>query len=372
VSVIVTNNILILDRDRDSATRSARALAAPDRLVFTGCDAALGSLVARRMPLQAVVTEGQIAGAFVYDGLEVVDGVRRMSTQCRILVAGEDLPRPVAKEAMRRGASGVLPRPFDDDALRDSVGLSARGEGVILHIPTIDEFVRSEHLRPAFQPIVDLTDSRRETGFESLARYQQADLPFCDPCFLFDYARGCGKTVELDLACLRRTLAAAPRYARDGKVFINVHPRAIADGDRFARTLFAAATDSGVPLDRVVLEITEQEKFEATPSTMGALDELRAAGVEYALDDVGASYSHLDLIDRIRPSYLKISHEFGTDFEKDASRRKIIRNILALATDFDCEIILEGVESEDTSRAATEIGARYAQGFLYAHPRAVN
>jgi EAL domain-containing protein (putative c-di-GMP-specific phosphodiesterase class I) len=105
---------------------------------------------------------------------------------------------------------------------------------------------------------------------------------------------------------------------------------------------------------------------------MGALDELRAAGVEYALDDVGASYSHLDLIDRIRPAYLKISHEFGTDFEKDASRRKIIRNILALATDFDCEIILEGVESEDTSRAATELGARYAQGFLYAQPRCAN
>ena len=91
-------------------------------------------------------------------------------------------------------------------------------------------------------------------------------------------------------------------------------------------------------------------------------------GVQFALDDVGSSYSHLDLISRIRPSYLKISHEFGTDFEKDPSRQKIIRNIQSLARDFECEVILEGVESEATSRAAADIGARYAQGFFYARP----
>ena len=91
-------------------------------------------------------------------------------------------------------------------------------------------------------------------------------------------------------------------------------------------------------------------------------------GVQLALDDVGVSYSHLDLISRIRPAYLKISHEFGTDFEKDPSRKKIIRNIQSLARDFECEVILEGVESEETSRAAADIGARYAQGFFYARP----
>ena len=147
-----------------------------------------------------------------------------------------------------------------------------------------------------------------------------------------------------------------------------MHPRAVADGDRFARTLVDAASANDIPLDRVVLEITEQEKLEATETTLPAIEELRAVGVQFALDDVGVSYSHLDLISRIRPSYLKISHEFGTDFEKDPARRKIIRNIQSLARDFECEVILEGVESEETSRAAEDIGARYAQGFFYARP----
>jgi EAL domain-containing protein (putative c-di-GMP-specific phosphodiesterase class I) len=83
---------------------------------------------------------------------------------------------------------------------------------------------------------------------------------------------------------------------------------------------------------------------------------------------VGTSYSHLDLISRIRPTYLKIGHEFGTGFEKDPARKKIIRNIQLLARDFECEVILEGVETAETSRAAADIGARYAQGFFYARP----
>src|ERR1041385_9090220 len=166
---------------------------------------------------------------------------------------------------------------------------------------------------------------------------------------MFEYARLCGRTADLDMACLRKTLCAARQLPAAGKIFINIHPRVVADGQRFAGTLIEAARTNDIPLDRVVLEITEQEKLEPTETTLPAIDELRAVGVQFALDDVGVSYSHLDLIARVRPAYLKISHEFGTDFEKDPARCKIIRNIQSLARDFGCEVILEGVESEETS-----------------------
>lgn len=364
--------ILVLDGDRERASGSASAIAAQGRLVLTGRDAALGALVGRRMPLRSLVTEAQIGGPFVFDGLDAVTDVREVSPGCHIVVIGDDVPAFVAEEARRRGAADVLLRPFDGEAFRHLAGHGG-DRGAVLHIPTVAEFVDSDDLLPAFQPIVDLAHpEHRGAGFESLARYRAAALPFCDPSFMFEYARLCGMTVELDLACLRRSLRAARELAREGKIFINIHPRALVDGDRLARTVVDAAADGAVPLDHVVLEITEQEKMAASSSTFTALDELRAAGVEFALDDVGVSYSHLDLIDRIRPAYLKISHEFGTGFEKDAARRKIIRNIQSLAHDFACEIILEGVETEDTSRAAAEIGARYAQGFFYARPAEAN
>ncbi|HEV7919547.1 MAG TPA: EAL domain-containing protein [Thermoanaerobaculia bacterium] len=362
-----TGTVLILDGDRERAASSARTLAAGGGLVLIGRDAVLGALVARRVPLLSMVTEAQIA-PFSFDGLDAVAAVRSCSPECRVVVVGDLVPPPVAEEALRRGAEVVLLRPFEDETFRRTCGAGCAEEGAVRCIPTIEELVESHDLLPAFQPIVDLAGDDRRAGFESLARFDQTMLPFCDPTFLFEYARLCGRTVDLDLACLRRTLRAAGDLARRGKIFINIHPRALADGPRLARTLVHAAAEGEVPLDRLVLEITEQEKLEVSSSTLPALEELRATGVELALDDVGSSYSHLDLIDRIRPSYLKISHEFGTGFESDAARCKIIRNIQSLARDFQCEIILEGVETEATSRAAVEIGARYAQGFYYARP----
>ncbi|HYH06481.1 MAG TPA: EAL domain-containing response regulator [Thermoanaerobaculia bacterium] len=361
--------VLILDRVRERATASARAFASGNRLVLTAGDAVVGSLVGRRMSLSSMVTEAQIAGRFSFDGLDAVADVRRTAPSCRIVVTGEDLPEIVAEEAIRRGASDVVLRPFHSDEFRNRLGLGdCSGEGMILHIPTIDEFTASASLSPAFQPIVDLANPERGVGYESLARFREKTLSFCDPSFMFEYARLCDRTAELDLACLRRTLRAARELPAQGKIFINIHPRVLADGDLFVRTLVDEANANGIAMNRLVLEITEQEKLTPSESTLPAVDALQIAGVQFALDDVGTSYSHLDLISRIRPAYLKIGHEFGTDFEKDPSRKKIIRNIQSLARDFECEVIVEGVETEATSRAAAELGARYAQGFFYARP----
>ena len=81
-------------------------------------------------------------------------------------------------------------------------------------------------------------------------------MAFCDPGFMFEYARLCGRTAELDLACLRGTLQAARQLPSRGKIFINVHPRVVEDGDRFARTVVDEACANDIPLDRLVLEIT--------------------------------------------------------------------------------------------------------------------
>src|SRR5688572_22754004 len=110
--------VLILDRDRDRATESAKAFAAPDRLLLTGGDAVVGPLVGRRLPLGTMVTEAQIAGRFTFDGLDAIAGVHQAAPRCRIVVTGENLPDGVTDEAVRRGATDVLLRPFAPSEFR--------------------------------------------------------------------------------------------------------------------------------------------------------------------------------------------------------------------------------------------------------------
>jgi len=245
--------VLILDDDRERATHAAGALTGPGRLVLTGGDAVVGALVGRRLAVASLMTEAQIAGPFTFDGLDAVSAVRRAAPSCRIVVTGEHMPEDVAAEAVRRGASGILLRPFGASELRTRFGLedAAGDDGVILHIPTVDEFVASDALLPAFQPIVDLADaSRPGVGFESLARYRAENMVFCDPAFMFEYARLCGRTVDLDLACLRRTLRAARQLPSRGKiegVESEATSRAAADiGARYAQGFFyARPADAG-------------------------------------------------------------------------------------------------------------------------------
>jgi EAL domain-containing protein (putative c-di-GMP-specific phosphodiesterase class I) len=95
---------------------------------------------------------------------------------------------------------------------------------------------------------------------------------------------------------------------------------------------------------------------------------LRARGFAFALDDVGIAYSHLSHIDAIAPKYLKVSQEFGGSFERDATRTKIVRNVLSLARDFDCQLVLEGVETASTRDAARDEGITLAQGYFFGRP----
>jgi EAL domain-containing protein (putative c-di-GMP-specific phosphodiesterase class I) len=356
--------VLILDRDREAAAAAAARMARSGRLVLTGSDAAVGSLVLARMPIHSLHADAQLDGPFSFAVLDLVADARRRAAECNIvLTSAKKLPEAWRAEATRRGASEIVyPK-------RRNGAAACTASGTILHIPAIDELIASAHLRPAFQRILDVGgDSPSGYGYESLARFDDGALEFCDPQFLFDYARLTGKTAELELACLRHTLRQARALPNGAKLFINLHPHVLNEGERLTDTLVTEASENGVALRNVVLEITEQEKLTVTPAVCNTFESLRAHGVEFALDDVGIAYSHLDRIECVQPSYLKVSHEFGTDFEKNPTRRKIIGNILSLAHDFNCEVVLEGIETEATSGAAHDIGARFAQGFYYARP----
>jgi EAL domain-containing protein (putative c-di-GMP-specific phosphodiesterase class I) len=80
------------------------------------------------------------------------------------------------------------------------------------------------------------------------------------------------------------------------------------------------------------------------------------------------AYSHLPMLDQVRPSFLKISQHFGTAFESDPTKMKIVRNLLSLARDFECDLIVEGIEHAATAVAAERLGIKYAQGFYFHRP----
>ena len=227
-------------------------------------------------------------------------------------------------------------------------------------------FWKATRLQTVFQPVVRL-DDLSVVGYEALARLR-SDSPLRHPELLFRYAARKKRVGELEVACMERSFKEGTHLSTKAPLFLNMHPDVFASGPKFRDTLVARAGHAGIALDRLVLEITEQGSLTATASVLKAIAALREHGVRFAFDDIGVAYSHLPLMDAVRPSFLKVSQHFGTGFEKDPTRTKIVGNLLSLAEDFNCKLILEGVEDESTAIAASKLGIALAQGFLFARP----
>ncbi len=322
-------------------------------------------------PLAAVIVDIRLSGPFRFEGLDLVSFVRARSASTRIIAMSGSGADGLASEANRRGAF-FLEKPFEMERLHELIPLPAdrESEGRVSLIPTLAELMHSDAIVPHFQPVVELEDPAKICAFEALSRVPGQSIVDL-PAALFRYADRKQLAVDLTLVCLERALHLASSIPSRYLTLLNVDSRAF-DDRRLVPSLTQAAERASVPLDRVVLELTEQHPFVETPAAFAAVEQLRKRGVAFAFDDVGVAYSHLPFIARIRPRFLKISQQFGTGFEGDPVRTKLVRNIVELAAEFDCEVILEGIEAQKTAEAARILGIRYGQGFFFGRPAPVS
>jgi EAL domain-containing protein (putative c-di-GMP-specific phosphodiesterase class I) len=362
-------SVLIVDDDPEISSGLSFALERAGREIIVCSDIEAAELIVERRKLDCVVTDVRLTGPFRFEGLEFIGYVKRHSPDSTIVLMTGLPSDDLTREALARGATTVLEKPFELATLEELIGEPAPGpQAEVQTMPSIDDIVGSNDLVPMFQPIVDLTAGEAAHGYESLARYQSAGLLHA-PDALFGYADRKGRTVDLELACLRATFThCAPLAATGARIFVNVHPDVIGTG-RLAATLDACVASYGVPALQIVLEITEQRPLGNAQAVAADCAALRARGFTFALDDVGIAYSHLVHMDAIQPKYLKVSQEFGSSFELHTTNTRIVRNVLSLAREFGCALILEGVETTATRDAARAEGIALAQGYLFSRPR---
>jgi EAL domain-containing protein (putative c-di-GMP-specific phosphodiesterase class I) len=366
--------VLLLDDDVMVTEGLGLSLEREGRTVITCNDVESAELIVERMQPSHIVADIRLSGPFAFEGLDFIRHVKRHAPESRIILISGEGGEALQMEASQRGAVAFLQKPFpvqELDATLDLLScsvLSSGGDyGPLIRMPLLDEILRSDSLNPFFQPIIRLDGQRSIFGYEALARFR-SQSPFRNPDVLFKYAERKRRLSELEFACMGKALQAGAPLAARGLIFLNVHPGSFEAGTAFRETLVSSARRAGIPLDRIVLEITEQGSLSGSAALLKLIAELRELGVRFAFDDVGVAYSHLPLIQSIRPSFLKISQHFGTAFETDSTKMKIVMNVLSLARDFNCDLVLEGVEHAPTAEIAAGLAIPLGQGFFFGQP----
>lgn len=369
----MNDRVLLIEDEPIVAQAVAEGLAHCGREIVVCCDFEAAELVLDHLHPHHVVSDVRLTGPFRYEGLEILDHITRSNPRCEVVLISGAMTPELRHEATRRGASAVLEKPFAVGELEKAIGMPPGHrdgqrcfDGVVHEIPSLDEALDRLRLFPEFQPIVRIEDGS-PFAFESLARFQSDSL-LRRPDLLFSYAARKGRVVELEIACIARTFEEGAALASQGLLFLNIHPAVLNEGEWFTAFVQQEALRCGVDLHNVVFELTEQQPVKVLHPFLETVEALRDTGIRFAFDDVGVAYSHLHLIDRVRPSFIKVSQDFGTGFETDATRSKLVRNLLGLATEFGTPLVLEGIETPETASAARDLGITLGQGYHYARP----
>ena len=124
----------------------------------------------------------------------------------------------------------------------------------------------------------------------------------------------------------------------------------------------------GFPLERLVLELVEDEEIWDLAKLKPIIDEYREYGVKVAMDDFGAGYSGLKLLSRLKPDLIKLDMALVHAMDEDRTSQVIMKAIVQACFELGIVTIAEGVERYDQAMRLRDMGVVYQQGYYFARP----
>ena len=235
---------------------------------------------------------------------------------------------------------------------------------------TLGEAVRTGRIVVHYQPIVSLKE-RRICGVEALARWQHPEHGLIQPEEFIGLAEMGDQIRQLTLRVLAEAVAQWDRWRQAGfvtSVSVNLSTRVLvdrglADG---TRTLLARC---GMPGEHLNFEITESAMLADAERAITTLEDLRAFGVGFSIDDFGIGFSSLSYLKRLPINSLKIDKSFVIGTSSSDHDASIVRSTIRLAHDLGLRVVAEGVETSDALALLQSAGCDEAQGFLIAPPQ---
>jgi diguanylate cyclase (GGDEF)-like protein len=223
-------------------------------------------------------------------------------------------------------------------------------------------------LRLLYQPVVSLADGRMG-GVEALVRWAHPSRGLLPPSEFIPLAEESGLVLPLGRWVLGEALGHAAEWQRASNpgrwltLGVNVSPQQLRE-DGWTAEVAAALAASGLPGERLVLEITESTLMEDTEVSLRRLSELRALGVRLAVDDFGTGYSSLAYLRRMPVDFLKIDKAFVDGVTGDAHESALARAVVKLAATLGLAAVAEGIETQPQLDALRSMGCEYGQGLL--------
>ena len=236
----------------------------------------------------------------------------------------------------------------------------------------IREALATDRFRLDRQSVWDVRQGRSH-GAELLLRMEGDDRDILPGAFL-EAATRFGLMSEIDrwvIEAATRILAADQRAGINTCFEVNLSAKAIGDAGLL---VFIAECLGRHDVDPayLTLEIAETDAISNIHQATRFIEQLKALGCKFALDDFGVGFSTFYNLKHLPVDYLKIDGDFIRDLAHEPLDQHIVRSIVQIAQAMGIQTIAECVEDEATFRLLKDYGIDYAQGFFIDRPTPVS
>lgn len=365
--------VLLVDDDRPMRTALARLLEHAGFAPLTAASVDEARKVLADETVDVIVSDINMPGS---SGLQFLAEVRDRDASLPFILMTAAPQLESAVLAVNLGAFRYLMKPVDLAELEATVrkaGLArsfARLQKEALDAVRSEDAARASESRlvddalaglwMAWQPIT----SHRGTqlfAFEALLRSDEPQLSH--PERFISSAQRIERGRELSRRVRARVAEAVPSFPDGALALVNIVADDLADPE-----LCDPASPLSAFASRVVLEITERTKLDASLNLPARVKQLRDMGYRLAVDDLGAGYSGLSSITQLEPSIVKLDMSLIRDIHESMTRRAVVASMVILCQSMNIQIIAEGVEKPEEASALWDLGIELTQGYLFGRP----
>jgi len=224
----------------------------------------------------------------------------------------------------------------------------------------------NEEFELFYQPLVNLKSGKISTC-EALLRWNHPGRGMVSPVDIIPVAEDMGLIVDLGRWILRKACMECTRWPEAVSVAVNFSPQQFHQRDILNEIRYALDA-SGLPAQRLEIEITESLLLRNTQLTHDILSQLLALGVRISLDDFGTGYSSLSYLHNFPLQKVKIDRSFLEGIDSDRPLT-LLRGMARLFADLGMSVVVEGIETNEQFELISADGTvTEAQGYLFSRP----
>ena len=229
--------------------------------------------------------------------------------------------------------------------------------------------IENGELSVRYQPKVSAA-SGRPTGVEVLVRWSHPEHGNVTPDEFIPIAEQSGLIRPLTLWVLETAVSQCAEWRRRGVdigLSVNLSARNLLE-KRLPETLTELLHATGLPPERLCLEITESVIMDDPRKALEVLTEIAGLGVEISVDDFGTGYSSLGYLKKLPATEIKIDKSFVLEMDHNPDDETIVRSTIDLAHNLGLRVVAEGVERPAVWDTLRELGCDVGQGYLFGYP----